>query len=97
MKNLVFAIQSVVAGLGVSATAGALIGFLTSLVKPEHAHQIFPNWAIGMVVGGVFGGLLALILAIYMIFTQSQNLQLLTLRVGVVAGVLLLILALMSH
>lgn len=96
MKNLVFALQSIVVGLGISAIAGALIGFIASMIKSEHAHQIFPNWAIGMVVGGIMGGVLALVLAIYMIYTGNQNLKILAVRVGIVVGVLLLILALFS-
>jgi len=97
MKNLVFAIQSVFAGLGISAIAGALIGFVTSLIKSEHAHQLLPDWLILMVVGGIIGGVLALALAIYMIYTGSQNLKMLAIRVGAATIILLLIIALISR
>lgn len=80
-------------GVGISTVVGAVVGFITSLIHAEHAHQILPTWLIVSLLGGMIGFISSGIIAVYMTYFGKQNLAFVALTAGLVAAIVLVIVA----
>lgn len=93
MNNFYFFIKSILIGVGISAVVGAIVGFVSSLIHADHAHQILPKWLIVMVLGSMIGAISSVVVAVYMTYFGKQNLTFVALITSLVAAIVLVIVA----
>ncbi len=93
MNNFYFFIKSILLGVGVSAVVGAVVGFIKSLMRADHAHQILPTWLIVSILGGIIGFMSSVIIAVYMTYFGKQNLTFIALITSLVAAIVLIMVA----
>jgi uncharacterized protein YacL len=74
MNHLIFILKTIGISLLISGIFGILSGFIWSMKSPEHAHQMFPNWMVTLVVAAVLALGVGIVVGGILSFSKKANL-----------------------
>lgn len=89
-SNLLFVIKSLLLGpLAASAISGLLLGILEVVNHSQAAHQLWPDWLLGIVLGAMLGIVVALITSLILVGMKKQNLRRSILYTRLITGIII--------